>query len=113
MSRHKHRSWRDRNWLVQAYACRWGHLTTTVQINAGEPPDLLPCPSCGLEARALPEAQERPLPPFWPAPAHEWYRPFEHEIERLARVDPGRAEHAARGGLLLRPRTNLEPLGRN
>lgn len=48
-----------------------------------------------------------PRPPQIPPPAWEWYRPDERELVEL---ESGDLEHVNRGGLLIRARTDREPV---
>lgn len=93
---------------LNAYTCQAGHVTFTIDRDAGVTPAGMPCPYeqargfpavtivCELHARSawyrLPDGD-------W-QPTHEWYRPDDDERRTL---DAYQADHVNRSGLLLRP----------
>jgi hypothetical protein len=82
--------------------------TVTVDIDEGVTPFMIGCtqPGCGGHAFST-FYPKTPRPSFYPQPSHEWYKPDARELGKLS---AGERDHVARGGLLMRPRTNAEPV---
>lgn len=95
------------------YICPAGHVTVTIDRDAGVTPAFMPCPHeatrgfpavtvvCELRAASgwyrVPQAEWRAEPAR--QATHEWYRPDDDERRHL---DAYQADHVNRGGLLLR-----------
>jgi hypothetical protein len=100
---------------LNAYTCPAGHITVTIDRDAGVTPAGMPCPYEGLRGsstavtRCTHRADSRyRLPPVpagddvlahWRVVTHEWYRPDDNERRTL---DASWARHVNQGGLLLR-----------
>jgi hypothetical protein len=102
--------------LINGYCCdTCGRHTYIVHVDDGVTPMFLVCRVDGQEPEANPckgmgTSIMYPPPPI---PSHvvaavrwEWYEP---DLEELGRLDPisGELEHVERGGLLLRPLTDV------
>lgn len=108
---------------INIYQCQYGCLNVTVDVDEGVTPFMIGCEFTGRI--------DRPLNPFFAKdgkcignatscfyptgpkpsnigePTHEWYKPEKKEYEKLHKLE---IEHVERGGLLLRPRTDKEPI---
>ena len=93
---------------LNIYRCGNGHSTVTVDVAEGTTPFMIGCmvPGCMADAQSgfYPKF---PPPMVAPVPTHEWYAPSKKETKRLR---PGEKQHVEMGGLLLRPRTQMEPI---
>lgn len=91
-----------------AYICDANHATVTVDVDVGVTPANILCkhPGCRLWARSS-FYPRQPRPDTYPEPSHEWYRPCEAEANKL---DAETRKHVDQGGLLIRPRTDAEPI---
>lgn len=92
---------------LNVYRCSLGHNTVTIDRDAGVTPSGMLCPH--VEHRGFPvvevvcDLQTRSgfyRVPAGLTPSHEWYRPGDDERRTL---NPYKADHVNRGGLLLRP----------
>lgn len=101
-------TWRSKDWPINVYTCEQdrNHLMTTVDVDKGTTPFMASCrhPGCGGLMRSACYPRERPIPRWVPPITHEWYAPKEGEY------DPINREHVEKGGLLLRERTDREPI---
>ena len=85
-------------------ACRG--FTVTIDIDKGVTPMFLGCRASGNEDDCEGMAQsamypKRPRPPHIPAPAWEWYKASEEEIEAMPE---GHRQYYRDGGLAIRKR---------
>lgn len=102
-----------------AYYCRaCKKITLTVDVDEGVTPMFILCPHCNCSATSfmyqLPGclmfeySEEKRC--MIPSPVdYEWYKPDEKETLMLSK---GEAGHVFKGGLLMRKRTNKEPIYR-
>ncbi len=91
------------------YTCHLcGVMQVTVDVDEGVTPFMVPCSTkeC-MGPRTSAFYPRAPRPPSLPAPTHEWYKPAQEEISKLS---DGNREHVLKGGLLLRKRTDREPV---
>jgi hypothetical protein len=109
---------------MNIYICEHSCHNITVDVNKGVTPFMIGCEFTGRPDRpanplkmkngkCIGTASSRMYPKElgpgvpYPVPTHEWYRPSLDEFNRLS--DPEK-DHVKQGGLLLRKRTNAEPL---
>jgi hypothetical protein len=82
---------------------------TTVDVDHGVTPFMTRCKVDGCDGMAQSSMYPKaPRPSHVAAPSFEWYRPV--HIDELADLSPATLDHLKRGGLLLRPRTDREPV---
>jgi hypothetical protein len=93
------------------YTCQTcGFMLLTVDVAHGTTPFMIECKAktcCEgfMHSSMYPTG---PKPARYPKePSHEWYRPTPEEFHKLADYN---REHVAKGGLLLRPRTDATPV---
>jgi transcription elongation factor Elf1 len=90
----------DLNNRFNCYVCKCGHITKTVDIDAGVTPFMFSCEKCGNMATSTyykdiaPEQQ----------PTIEWYRPTLKQVLKL-RKNEAMLDHVLNGGLQYRKRT--------
>lgn len=100
----------ERVGAFNAYTCPAGHVTVTIDRDAGVTPAFISCPheemrgnqpvAVACEDRASSSWYRLPADVLWARMAtHEWYRPDDAERRKL---DRGVADHVNRGGLLIR-----------
>lgn len=111
-----------KNPRINVYVCEYGCHNVTVDVDEGVTPFFIKClrkstPDRPIQKKYLDENGEcigiarstfypsGPKPPHIPDPTHEWYRP-----ESLDGLSKDEKEHVDQGGLLLRPRTEREPI---
>lgn len=107
---------------INVYRCEHGCNNVTVDVDDGVTPFMMKCVTksrpdrpldpilTGSDGECLGMAKScfypKVAPPPWiSVPTHEWYRPKD-----LAGLNDGELEHVKKGGLLLRPRTDAEPI---
>ena len=107
---------------INVYRCQYGCHTVTVDVDDGVTPFMIQCrsrstPERPIKAKYLGEegfckgTAESSFYPRGPKPLHigepkwEWYKPTTPEVMSNAEF-----EHVKQGGLLLRPRTEREPV---
>ena len=69
----KKKDWREKAYQLAIFVCAKGHLSTTVKINTGTIPEIMPClkDGCRLKSKkSMPK--DRPVPPMIPYPLLEW-----------------------------------------
>jgi hypothetical protein len=94
------------------YTCgKCGGMTVTIDLDEGVTPFMIDCRAAGKEGDCDGMARSAcypsgPRPSYVPAPAWEWYKPGPDELKK---VSPGLKDHAKRGGLFIRPRTEAKP----
>lgn len=117
--------------LINVYKCEYNCLTVTVDVDEGVTPFMISCRSRSRPDRPLkPELTgadgfcigtanssfypRGPKPPWISEPKWEWYLPNETELEAECAAEPESRNsiiaHVKNGGLMLRPRTNREPI---
>jgi len=95
---------------VNVYTCqKCGAYTVTVDVDYGVTPFMLKCRTTeGCEGFGHSSFYPTgPKPVRIPEPSWEWYKPSEQEASTL---DPQTLDHVELGGLILRPRTQAEPV---
>lgn len=83
--------------------------TVTVDVNDGVTPFMIRCRAterCGGDAHSC----FYRVPPGEHKPTFEWYKPTLKKAKRLDRTWPGTLDHVRQGGLMLRPRSDAEPV---
>ena len=79
---------------VNCYSCSCGHITKTIDIDAGVTPMMFSCEDCGGMARSNFYKDIAPLQ----EPTIEWYRPDLRQALRM-RKNQGLLGHILQGGL--------------
>jgi hypothetical protein len=95
------------------YTCgQCGYVTVTVDVDYGVTPFMISCKASEkCQGSALSGMYPKaPRPDHFPAPTYEWYKPSKSEMNRLELQSPATWDHAKQGGLLLRKRTDREPV---
>ena len=107
---------------INVYVCEHNCLTVTVDVDEGVTPFFIKCRRLGDPKRPLNPLltgedgecigtarsscyPRGPKPSHIPDPQFEWYRPT-----CLEELSSNERRHVENGGLLLRPRTNREPV---
>lgn len=95
---------------INIYTCaKCDAGTVTVDVDDGVTPFIILCRAterCGGEAHSC----FYRVPPGDHVPTFEWYKPTIRKAKRLDRKWPGTLDHVRQGGLMLRPRTDAEPV---
>jgi hypothetical protein len=96
---------------INGYVCqrptgKKPHITLTVDVDEGVTPFMIGCPDCGFDAYSMMYPRTGRIPPM-SAVTHEWYSPSNEELKTL---HPANFEHVRRGGLLMRKRTDRQPV---
>lgn len=108
---------------INCYRCQYGCNTWTVDVDKGVTPMMIKCRSKPTAKRPIAEKYldkngecigiansnfypKLPPPPYADVKL-EWYAPSKDEISKM---DLGMQEHCKKGGLLLRERTDREPI---
>lgn len=98
-----------------AYFCKsCRRITLTVDIDSGVTPMFISCPHCSGQATSfmyqIPGCMRfdfsSRVASVFPAD-FEWYKPDDKELKTLGKSDK---QHIKDGGLLMRKRTNAEPI---
>lgn len=109
---------------LNVYVCEYHCHTVTVDVDHGVTPFMIKCRAksrpdrplkprlTGPDGECIGTAQSSfypkvPKPPWIKDPEWEWYKPAAEEIPKLGR---GERDHVEQGGLLMRPRTDAEPI---
>jgi hypothetical protein len=107
---------------INVYVCQFNCLTVTVDVDEGVTPFMIQCRSRSTKGRPIEKklldehgfcvgTAQSSFYPTGPKPSRigdpkwEWYIP-----ETNKGLSVGEAEHVKKGGLLLRPRTEREPV---
>lgn len=106
------------------YVCEYGCHTITVDVDKGTTPFMIKCASkprpnrpiakkyLGEDGECIGTAKSTFYPtkgvPDNVVATHEWYKPNYLELQHFH--SPDEREHVERGGLLMRPRTDKEPI---
>lgn len=91
------------------YTCHLcGVMQVTVDVDEGVSPFMIPCATkeC-MGPRTSAFYPRAPRPTSLPAPTHEWFMPCMAELPEFSESD---REHVLNGRLLLRKRTDREPV---
>lgn len=83
---------------VNCYSCSCGHITKTIDIDAGVTPFMFNCEKCGGHAQS---SFFKGIAPNQ-KPTYEWYRPDLKQVLKL-RSRPAMLDHILSGGLDVRP----------
>ena len=91
------------------YTCQVCHkFFVTVDVDDGVTPFMTECKEAGCKGGAHSSFYPTgPRPPRIPAPTYEWYKP---DAAEMASLSGGVRQHVEQGGLLLRARTDREPV---
>lgn len=84
---------------INTYRCGFGHLTVTIDRDAGVTPMFLNCKHCGGQASS---AGYRPKDKEHLVPTYEWFRPSLKECMKMRGKSEGLLDHILMGGLELR-----------
>lgn len=84
---------------VNCYSCYCGHITKTIDIDAGVTPFMFSCEKCGENAQS---SMFRDIAPLQ-QPTIEWYRPTLEEVLKM-KNEPWLLDHILKGGLAHRKR---------
>lgn len=83
----------------------------TVDVDVGVTPYMISCltPNCGglAESHFYPRGQK---PAHIASPDFEWFKPTLKWAKRKEKDAPGTIAHVENGGLMIRPRTDREPV---
>lgn len=89
---------------VNCYRCSCGHVTKTVDVDAGVTPFMHECEEC--EGMAYSTGYKDIAP--WQKPTQEWFRPDLKAVLKM-RKNPDLLDHVLRGGLDVRKIPVPEP----
>lgn len=109
---------------MNVYICEYGCHNVTVDVDKGVTPFMIPCQfasrpdrpadpakmkngKCIGVAKSAMYPKEKDDETPYPIPTHEWYRP---DLAEYAKLSDPEKDHVKNGGLLMRERTNAEPL---
>lgn len=109
---------------MNLYICEHGCHNVTVDVDKGVTPMFMKCLRTGDKDRPLNPSKSKNgvctgmatsfMYPKeiddchdYPVPKHEWYRP---DLSRYVKLSDGEKDHVKNGGLLIRKRTDAEPL---
>lgn len=107
---------------INVYVCEYNCNNVTVDVDHGVTPFMIKCrrkstPQRPIAQKYLDENGEcigtarscfypmEPKPAHIPDPTHEWFKP-----DTFEGLHPDEIDHVKRGGLLLRERTDREPI---
>lgn len=81
---------------VNCYSCsNCGHITKTVDVDAGVTPMMHKCEKCGHMAESSFYNDIAP----GVDPTEEWYRPSLEQVLKVRKTQPGLVQHVLNGGL--------------
>ena len=85
---------------VNCYTCSCGHITKTIDVDAGVTPFMNTCEKCNEIANS---SFFKDIAPNQ-TPTHEWYRPTLKQVLKMRAKEDGLLDHVLQGGLDYRKR---------